>query len=56
MFFPTSLDWMKKTTKVQNSSKVEHKDKEWRIKRFFTEDKQNTGGSSSSSSSSDKSR
>ncbi|KAK2445042.1 hypothetical protein QL285_016016 [Trifolium repens] len=55
MFFPTSLDWMKKTTKVQNSSKVEQKDKEWRIKRFFTEDKQNTGGSSSSSSS-DKSR
>ncbi|GAU19587.1 hypothetical protein TSUD_304000 [Trifolium subterraneum] len=54
MFFPTSLDWMKKTTKVQNGSKVEQKDKEWRIKKFFTEDKKNT--SSSSSSSNDKSR
>ncbi|CAJ2641502.1 unnamed protein product [Trifolium pratense] len=54
MFFPTSLDWMKKTSKVQNGSKVEQKDKEWRIKRLFTEDKQNTG--SSSSSSNDKSR
>lgn len=52
MFFPISLDWMKKTTKVQNGSEVEQKDKEWRIKRFFTEDRQNTSRSSTSSSNS----
>ncbi|XP_058764971.1 uncharacterized protein LOC131638422 [Vicia villosa] len=51
MVFPTSLDWKKKTTKKQNGSKVEEKDKEWRIKRFFTEHRQNTRSSSSSSNS-----
>lgn len=57
MFFPISLDWMKKPTKVPNGTVVEQKDKEWRIKRFFTEDRQNTSSSSSSSSNSnDKSR
>ncbi|XP_050875654.1 uncharacterized protein LOC127079292 isoform X2 [Lathyrus oleraceus] len=43
MVFPTSLDWKKKTTKRQNDSKVEEKDKKWRIK------------SSSSNNSNDKS-
>ncbi|CAI8598892.1 unnamed protein product [Vicia faba] len=57
MVFPTSLDWKKKkTTKVQNGSKVEVKNKEWRIKRFFTEHRQNTRSSSSSSDNNDKSR
>ncbi|RHN69955.1 hypothetical protein MtrunA17_Chr3g0130361 [Medicago truncatula] len=57
MFFPISFDWMKKTTKVQNGSEVEQKDKEWRIKRFFSEDRQNTSSSSTSrSNSNDKSR
>lgn len=40
MFFPT-FDWMKKP-KVQNGS-IKQKDKDWRIKRFFTQDTQNSG-------------
>ncbi|CAK8567933.1 unnamed protein product [Lathyrus sativus] len=57
MVFPTSLDWKKKNTKRKNGSKVEEKDKEWRIKRFFTQHRQNTRSSSSSSNNSnDKSR
>lgn len=65
MFFPTSFAWMKKG-KVQHGSKVSSKpsfqestkqvDKEWRIKRFFSDDGARQNSGSSSSSSNDKSR
>lgn len=65
MFFPTSFDWMKRG-KVQHDSKVSSKssfqestkqvDKEWRIKRFFSDDRARQNSGSSSSSSNDKSR